>query len=124
VRAARSLLVVAAAALVGCGGSGSGGRSTPTPDPTFSRHGGLVGAIDAARVVAVCTNVGIADTAATAGATDAEDQALDAATDVLRQGAAGPAERALATRWTGLRERVGDAAVIRSMQSWCDANGG
>jgi hypothetical protein len=72
----------------------------------------------------VCTNVGLADTAATAGLTEAEGQALDAAIEVLRQAAAGPAADALATRWAGVRERSGDAAAIRSMQTWCDANGG
>jgi hypothetical protein len=121
--------VAAVAAAVGCSAgasSSSSGSPTspPTPAPTLPRHDGLVGAIDAARVVAVCANLRLADTAAAGGLTDAETQALDGAIGVLRQPTAGVAGRDLATRWTDVRHRAGDGAVIRQMQAWCDANGG
>ena len=96
-------------------------RETPSSLP---HRGGLVGAIDSARLVAVCENARLAMTAVDGGLSESSvAEALDGVLAAFRQEPSGPELRAAAARWAAVRERVGDAGTVRRLQAYCDRQG-
>jgi hypothetical protein len=126
--AAAAVLLVALA--VGCSGSEPPTDIPPSPSPSATptelpHRGGLVGAIDSARLLAVCENVRLAATVVESGLSDrAVTSALDGVIDALRQPPQSAALRATAAHWTSVRRRAGDAKTVRRLQAFCDREGG
>ena len=119
-RAASTLLVVCVGSLaIGCGGSGSTAATpTPTSAPsTAARPGGFIGAIDMARLEAVCTNAREADTALQGGMGAATvDPILTSIGELLQRPPLDPAVQALAAPLrrdvtAGQRERAVTAVL-------------
>ena len=117
-----------AAVLAGCGGSGSptvsetSGSPSVTPAATLPAGGGLVGDIDAARKVAVCTNVQAYETAVAGGLTSSAREAFRAILATLREAPRDPALLALAAHWQLARRHVGDDATAERLTAFCAAN--
>ena len=126
-RVAAALLL--AALCTGCGGSDGSAEPSASPSvtsnaPSLPHRGGLVGAIDSARLVAVCQNVRLAVTAVEGQLPDSSvASALDGVLAAFRQEPAGPELRAAAARWAAVRARVGDAETVRRLQTYCDQQG-
>jgi hypothetical protein len=127
-RAAAAALLVSLAAACASSGGTDATPSAPTPSvsPTVLPHrGGLVGAVDAARLLAVCENVRLAGTALDGGlSAGAVASALDAALDALRQPPTSDGLRAAAAHWSAVRQRTGDARTVRRLQAFCEREGG
>ena len=120
--------LMVAAAMSGCSGGGSApSRSTPSPTSAVTalpHRGGLVGAVDSARLVAVCTNVRQASTAIAGGLPDTVAIAsYDGAVAALRQAPASPELQQLADRWDRLRHEVKLAAAVRRFDAFCAREG-
>jgi len=117
-------LGLAAVLITGCGGSG-GAPAAPVPETSASpasalpQRGGLVGAIDSARVVAVCENVRLYATTVEGGLTASADEAFDAILATLHQTPKDPALAALADRWQRLREHAGDTKTAERLTAFC-----
>ena len=122
--------VVAASALgvllSGCSGAAHV-STTPTPaatTPAPNRPGGLVGAIDAARVASVCANAQSAQTLMAGGSDRAAADALVAAALLLERPPVDPTAAAAAvTIRTDLRRSHIDAAVTAAL-TFCHAHQG
>jgi hypothetical protein len=115
------LLTVSA---TGCGGSGSSTPDTSlspvSPASALPQRGGLVGAIDSARLVTVCGDVQALATEVEGGLPTASvDEAFGAVLSALRQTPHDPALAALATRWERLRAKSGDTVTARRLQAFC-----
>jgi hypothetical protein len=82
-------------------------------------RGGLVGAIDSARKLAVCENVRLYLTAVEGGLSAAADEAFDATLETLRQAPRDPALLALAAHWQLIRERLGDGRAADRLRTFC-----
>ena len=113
-----------AAAAAGCCGSGSSAPemslSPAAPASALPQRGGLVGAIDSARLVTVCGDVQMLATAVEGGLpTSSVDEAFGAVLSALRQTPHDPALAALATRWERLRAKSGDPVTARRLQAFC-----
>lgn len=125
----RGALVVATAAVVaalaGCGGSGApapsekSGSPPVTPAATLPAHGGLVGAVDSARRLALCENVRLYATAVDGRLSASAGEAFDAVLQTLRQAPRDPALLALAARWRVARDRVGDSKTAQRLTAFC-----
>jgi len=118
-------LGLAGALLAGCGGSGSS-PATPVPEssdspssPALPQRGGLIGAIDSARVVAVCGNVRLYATAVEGGLSASADEAFDAIIQSLKQTPKDTSLVALAAKWQQLHDRKGDAATSQRLLAFC-----
>ena len=121
--------MVAAALLVslavGCSGSEPAADVPPSPSPSATPtglpdRGGLVGAIDSARLVGFCENVRLAVTAAEGGlGADTVAGSLDAAFAVLRQPPQSAQLRTTTARWAAMRSRVGDEKAAARLQAFC-----
>ena len=113
-----SAVIVVAVLLTGCSGSARVSTTT-TPaatSPAPSRPGGLVGAIDAARVASVCANAQSAQTLMAGGSDSAAADALVAAAVLLERPPVDPtAAAAAATIKTDLRRHHTDAAVTTAL---------
>jgi hypothetical protein len=108
----------------GCGGSGSStpdtSRSPASPASALPQRGGLVGAIDSARLLTVCGDVQLLATAVEGGLpTSSVDQAFGAVLSALRQTPHDPQLAALATRWERLRAKSGDTVTARRLRGIC-----
>ena len=118
------------ALLVGCSGSSAveppAESRPPAPSATvLPHHGGLVGAIDSARLVALCENVRLAATAVDGGLpASSVDQAFTGALEVLRQAPVDPTLVRLADKWKRLRQRSGDTVAVDAMTAFCAREGG
>ena len=125
-RAYASAAAVAALA-AGCSSSGhvTVASSPPAPSATVTRPGGLVGAIDAARVAAVCTNARAAQTVLAGGVGDASGKdALLAAAGLLERPPVDPtAASAAATIKADVRAGHTDAAITAALE-FCRTHGG
>jgi hypothetical protein len=125
-RAAAAALLVSLAAAC----SSTDGEVLPSPTPSVSptvlpQRDGLVGAIDAARLLAVCENVRLAATALDGGlSAGTVASALDGALAALRQPPASDGLRAAAAHWSSVRQRTGDARTVRRLQSFCEREAG
>jgi hypothetical protein len=122
-----------AAACAGCSGSSAAGAgqslsaapTATTSATTLPHSGGLVGAIDSARAVSLCTNVQLLATAVDGGLPKSSaDAAFAGVLQVLRQAPVDPALVRLAQQWTRLRERRGDAVTAERLQAFCTREGG
>ena len=117
--------VVLAGVLAGCGGSGSPAVSetsvspSVTPAATLPARGGLVGAIDSARKVAVCANVQLYATTVDGGLTSSAGEAFRAIVQTLRQPPRDPGLLALVRRWQRWRATLGDAVTARRLTAFC-----
>jgi hypothetical protein len=119
-RAALGLLLVA-----GCSSSSHVTTTPAASTGTTSRPGGFIGAIDAARVAAVCANARAAQTvlAGGAGGSGGAD-ALVAAAVLLERPPVDPGAAAVAvTIRTDLRSGHADAALAAAL-SFCHDHGG
>ncbi len=90
-----------------------------TPAATLPTTGGLVGAIDSARKVALCENVRLYATAVDGGLSDAADQAFRAIVQTLQQAPRDPGLLALAARWRLARAHVGDRKTEERLTAFC-----
>jgi hypothetical protein len=99
--------------------------ATTTPPASTSRPGGFIGAIDAARVAAVCANARAAQTviAGGAGGTGGADALVAAAVLLERPPVDPTAASAAATIRADLRSGHADAAVTTAL-AFCHAHGG
>ena len=119
-----ALLGVVAVLICGCGGSGST-PSAPVPETSDSpasalpQRGGLVGAIDSARIGAVCGNVHLFATAVEGGLSPTADDAFDGIVAALRQPPRDQALLVLAAKWQLLRGHVGDSRTADRMLAFC-----
>ena len=121
------LAAVLAALLVGCaGGSAAPGPASSAssaahdlPSRLTSPGGGLIGAIDQARLVPACENVRLAATALEGGLRTGAAQAMAGARATLRQPPAVPGAAALARREASVQRRSGLAAGIAVVQRLC-----
>lgn len=117
---------------VACSGSEPPTDTVPTPSPTpatsspaLPHRGGLVGAIDSARLAALCENVRLALTALEGGLPNSTVAgSLDAALSSLRQPPADADVRATAAHWVRVRHQAGDAATVRRLAAFCDRESG
>lgn len=121
------LLVLATVAALGTGCSGNGpsraaataAATTPTP------HGGLVGTIDRARLLAVCENIRGASTVVDTGMSAGEaDRFLTGAADLLQKPPVDAEAAALGARISADVTAHREQAAVGAGQAFCAKRGG